>query len=236
MSESERNGLTLLVLPHLAVRFGLNEAIVIHQLYWLLLNPKSGKQIGEKRWIFNTYEQWRTQFFPFWNERNIRRIFKRLEEWKMIESCQPEGRRSRRKYYRVHDSAMHLFLEAANLATSKRPDCPHGKRPKVALPITETTAETSSETSEERKGSHSRVEVRSEFWTPKFRYPATEEQMIEMLEAHGIEYVPDYDGDFFAEMTANKWKIRGEHVYDWIATYDARTRASWPGHPQFSHF
>ena len=59
-------------------------------------------------------------------------------------------------------------------------------------------------------------------------YPETEEEMIETLEAHEIEYNPDYDGQFFDTMTKCGWTIRSLPVYDWIATYEARLQVTSP--------
>ena len=55
----------LQVLPSLAQKIGLNEAIIVQQVhYWL--NPKFNKNYFEGRnWVWNTYEQWQQQF-PFW--------------------------------------------------------------------------------------------------------------------------------------------------------------------------
>ena len=69
----------LQVLPTLAIRIGLNEAIVLQQVhYWL--NPKFNKNVFEGRyWVRNTYEQWQNQF-PFWGMNTIRRAVANLEE------------------------------------------------------------------------------------------------------------------------------------------------------------
>ena len=94
-------GRPLIVLPALAEVVGLEEAIILQQLHYLLINKKNGKVIHGKRWIYNTYSGW-LEYFPWMTERTLRRYFTRLEkEEKAIESCQPEGRRSRRKYYRL---------------------------------------------------------------------------------------------------------------------------------------
>jgi hypothetical protein len=78
----------LQVLPSLAVRFGLKEAIVLQQLhYWL---QKSENEYEGHLWVFNTYEQWKQQF-PFWDERTIQRAFTSLEEQQIIKSCRPEA-------------------------------------------------------------------------------------------------------------------------------------------------
>ena len=133
----------LQVLPSLAIAIGLNEAIVLQQLHYLLRDPRFGKRIAEKQWIFNTVEQWRASYFPFWNERTIRRIFDRLSELRLIETCQPEGRISRRKYFRINEAVLTETADAAKLSSSMRTNCPDGKRTNCPLPITKTSSETS---------------------------------------------------------------------------------------------
>jgi hypothetical protein len=96
----------LLVLPSLAKLLGIEHAVVLQQLYWLLQNKNNGKELADgERWIFNTYEQW-TEHFPWLSERALRRVFGDLEERGIVLSCQPEGLVSRRKYYRVSVGAL----------------------------------------------------------------------------------------------------------------------------------
>lgn len=52
--------------------------------------------------------------------------------------------------------------------------------------------------------------------------------MIVTLAMHGIEYNSDYDGDFFTTMQRSHWTIRGQRVFDWIATYKARLEVTSP--------
>lgn len=69
----------LQILPQLAVRFGLNEAIFIQQLHYWLINTKTvGKFIDNRKWISNSAKQWRNDNFPFWSEDTIQRAIKSL--------------------------------------------------------------------------------------------------------------------------------------------------------------
>jgi hypothetical protein len=150
----------LIVLPTLAIAIGVNEAIELQQLHWLLCDPKNGKRIAEHQWIFNTVEQWRVSYFPFWSERTIRTIFSNLSRMKLIITCQPDGRLSRRKYYRVNTEKLPELLDAAKYVTSKRQES--------SLPITETTAETSSKESKETADESAALSVSdySAVWKP----------------------------------------------------------------------
>lgn len=71
MSKLLINEQPLQVLPSLAARIGLHEAIFLQQLhYWL---QKSKHEHDERRWIYNTLTEWQAQF-PFWSERTLQRI------------------------------------------------------------------------------------------------------------------------------------------------------------------
>lgn len=72
----------LQVLPTLAVKIGLNEAIILQQVhYWITNKDKRSKPYERdgRRWVYNTYEEWREQF-PFWSVRTIQRHALTLEE------------------------------------------------------------------------------------------------------------------------------------------------------------
>lgn len=114
----------LQIIPSLAIAIGLNEAVALQQLHFLAIQKGFGKTIDGKKWIFNTYSEWRETYFKFWSERTVERIFESLHKKKMIESCQPEGRASRRKYYRLADEALRIFMsgeipEGAKMADSE---------------------------------------------------------------------------------------------------------------------
>lgn len=99
----------LMVLPKLAVAIGLKEAIVVQRLFWLLKDARNGRVVDTKRWIYNTYEQWKTDHFPFLTERDVRSLFTNLEKMQILLSCQPEGGISRRKHYRLSEGMVNLM-------------------------------------------------------------------------------------------------------------------------------
>ena len=71
----------LIILPSLANKVGLNEAIILQQLhYWLGIS--TNKKEGEV-WVYNTYDDWREQF-PFWSVSTIRRTITKLENSGLI--------------------------------------------------------------------------------------------------------------------------------------------------------
>ncbi|QOP54137.1 replication protein (plasmid) [Levilactobacillus brevis] len=67
----------LQVLPSLAVRVGLKEAIVLQQFhYWL---QRSGNNRDGYKWVYNSYDEWHKQF-PFFSKVTLRRTINSLEK------------------------------------------------------------------------------------------------------------------------------------------------------------
>jgi hypothetical protein len=98
----------LVVLPNLAQKVGLNEAIVLQQIhYWILQKKKqSRKNQNSFRdghfWIRNTYEEWQQQF-PFWSVPTIKRIFLSLESKELVfYEMFEKSIGNKRKWYRIN--------------------------------------------------------------------------------------------------------------------------------------
>ena len=66
----------VMIIPSLAVKIGLNEAVVLQQThFWLTI---SKHVIKGKRWVYNTYLDWQKQL-PFWSVSTIKRTIHSLE-------------------------------------------------------------------------------------------------------------------------------------------------------------
>lgn len=81
MSKLLINESPLQVLPTLAIRIGLNEAIFLQQLHYFLSLSKHEKD--GRHWIYNSSSDWQA-IFPFWSAPTIRRVIASLEEQKLI--------------------------------------------------------------------------------------------------------------------------------------------------------
>ena len=81
MSRLIINERPLLIPPTLAAEIGLNEAIVLQQIHFLL--SISDHNYDGRKWVYNSYDDWQKQF-PFWSKPTIVRIFKRLEDAELI--------------------------------------------------------------------------------------------------------------------------------------------------------
>ena len=67
--------------PKLAVRVGLNEAILVQQIhYWL---QRSNHTHDGKKWIYNTHDSWLEQF-PFWSKATLKRVITSLKSQGLI--------------------------------------------------------------------------------------------------------------------------------------------------------
>lgn len=143
----------LIILPQLAAKIGLNEAIILQQIYWLCRQETGGKIHEGKRWIWNSPEEWQ-KYFPFFAARTIRRTLETLRDMRLIHAEQIEGQ-SRPMFYRVSDAAPVLLKEGkmpnlsedekeSSLAHIDKPLGQNGQPPlaKLANPyITESTTE-----------------------------------------------------------------------------------------------
>lgn len=215
------------VLPKLAVAMGLDEALIIQHLHFCCNSPNSGKIIDGHRWVFNTYEQWQKDHFPWWSVIHIRRLFSFLENIGMIISCQPEGRFSRRKYYRLNQAMVEKLRKGdfpavrrvKRITKSRNPDAitkitssdhqDHMDRSLRSLPITENTYRENVQRSESESQHKNAESVFSEFpplWKP---ISGTKEQKLAK-----IKTPPDYP----SELEFNTF-LENEDENDIIYTY-----------------
>lgn len=234
----------LQVLPKLAVAIGLDEAIVVQQLhYWLNPKRKSGKIIDGRRWVYNTYAEWRTTNFPFWSEIHIKRIFLILEKCGIIVSCQPEGRFSRRKYYRLNEGFM-LKAKRGELGSGNTERIKQIRSTdqldtfvvsKSAVPSTETTNRDNNRETKEAKETppHSSEGAVVSFpatWKPNqgtkeqklaliptrlpSQYPS-EAEFDRHLYADGLDAILTYRPDMYDDLCHNKWHYWKERSKKW---------------------
>jgi DNA-binding PadR family transcriptional regulator len=98
-----------------------NVAVILQQLSYLLEQGR-GKILGDGRaYIYGTYNELQTQYFRIWSERTIERSFTDAERIGLIESKQPEGRFSRRKYYTLTPEGA-IMAASGKMAASRRHD------------------------------------------------------------------------------------------------------------------
>jgi len=101
----------LQVLPTLARKIGLNEAIFLQQLHFWLRN--SPHEIDGKKWVYNTHEEWAKQF-SFWSIHTLRRTIEYLEKCGLVISTTKynQSKVNRTKWYSIN---YNLLSRMANL-------------------------------------------------------------------------------------------------------------------------
>jgi len=107
----------LVVSPTLAKLIGLNEAIILQQVhYWVVQNVKAGRNLHDGfHWTFNSYPQWQKQF-PFWSLATIRRTMASLERsGYLITGAFNKMTGDRSKWYRVDYSRVGVSTPSAHI-------------------------------------------------------------------------------------------------------------------------
>lgn len=149
----------ILVYPTLAVYMGINKAVVFQQLHFLQNNQKTAKNehnfVDDRYWVYNSYQQWKDQYFPWLSISTLKGIFIELEDDdKLIISRQSVKNKSdRRKWYTIDYEAWVTFCTTMRQKMSDGSldkKCPT-KKQKLSDGYSETSSETSSKTSSERK-------------------------------------------------------------------------------------
>lgn len=108
----------LMILPSLAVTIGLNEAVILQQIHYWLITPKIGLIHDDRKWIFNTYEEWQETNFPFWSVSTIKRAILDLECSGLLETAYlSEDKGDRTKYYTINYDRLAMVQE-----TGRTPD------------------------------------------------------------------------------------------------------------------
>ena len=72
---------SLILLPKLAVKIGLNEAVFLQQLHFWLV--RSQNSINGKMWVYKTFEEWQ-QEMPFLSVRTLKRVVSNLKKKRLI--------------------------------------------------------------------------------------------------------------------------------------------------------
>lgn len=167
----------LQVLPSLAVKVGLNEAIVLQQVhYW---TERSKVEIEGHLWVYNTIQQWREQF-PFWSDDTIGRALKSLRESGLVIAARlSKDPFNKTLYYRI-DYRNLQASEDAGCAASMPATCGNRKGQDASLSITEMSSETTTE--KPHKAAASRG-ITLRVW-------------LESLKTSGAEAVPATDAVF----------------------------------------
>ena len=100
----------LQLLPALAEIIGLNEAIILQQVHYWISFKHNSNIFEDRKWVYNTYNQWQEQF-SFWSRSTIERTITNLERKGVLLSR--EGER-RVKYYSIDYEALNRLFEESS--------------------------------------------------------------------------------------------------------------------------
>ena len=106
----------LVLLPSLAQRIGLDEAIVVQQVHYLVnanANVENSRAYQDNcYWVFNSIEQWQKKYFKWWSVPTVKRVFQGLTECDLlITKTFGGGKNHNRLWYRVNHSLIQAISE-----------------------------------------------------------------------------------------------------------------------------
>lgn len=152
----------IVINAELADRIGLNEAIVLQQLNYWIQDSTAGEVHDGRKWVYNTFEEWQRDNFPFWSVDTIKRTLTKLKKLGLVDVKQlRKSKHDHTNFYTI-EYRHALLSDQGNLHQSNGADCINpstqnapavkGKkhRPNGAKCTdlhTETTTETTSESS-----------------------------------------------------------------------------------------
>ncbi|WP_240620906.1 hypothetical protein [Citrobacter freundii] len=142
----------LVINPELAMRIGLNEAIVLQQVNYWINDKEQGVIHAGRRWVFNSYESWVKQF-PFWSADTVKRAFTSLVKQGCLDVEQlNKSLHDRTNYYAINHEC-ELLNDAEQVPSSNGANCPDRQAQdapmdegKNARSLTVTTTKTTTET------------------------------------------------------------------------------------------
>ena len=168
----------LIIMPTLAARIGLNEAIILQQVhYWLL---KSDKLEDGRKWTYNSYESWREQF-PFWSVATIKRTISSLEKQELlISGNHNKAAFDKTKWYTLnYPKIQSMTNRLAQIDPTSVSNCTNDEI-KLTQPIPKTTTEITTKTSLEEEKNNKKKKIQNDF-TDIFSSYTANADLIEAL-------------------------------------------------------
>ena len=124
----------LTVDPKLAQAIGLDEAIVLTRISYLLhLSRGKNGHTDETgtTWVWNSYDEWRGEHFPFFTKSHITEVIRRLEREGLLMSRQRTSH-DRRKLYTIDYAAVDERVRNASHSVGAEPGLDQGAAPSNA--------------------------------------------------------------------------------------------------------
>jgi uncharacterized phage protein (TIGR02220 family) len=143
------NEAPLMIVPSLAVKIGMNEAVVLQQIhYWLGI---SKHKIEGKKWVYNTYEDWQKQF-PFWSISTIRRTFYSLEKCGVVVSDNWNALKlDKTKWYTINYEQLVKIEQTCEPSSTQSEPSVVSERTPMQFSLNQAIPESTSEITTEKK-------------------------------------------------------------------------------------
>ena len=130
----------MIILPSLAKKIGLNQAIVIQQFHYWLVSSKH--IIDGRKWIYNSYKEWELQF-TFWSGKTIERTIRSLEEQGYLLSANyNRSKQDKTKWYSIN------YEKLTELDESYKDNVPSSARHIDKLEKTKSITETDNQSAD----------------------------------------------------------------------------------------
>ena len=119
------DGTQIPVTSELAQVVGLNEAIVLQEVfYWCKVNRREKRPPHDGYyWVYNSYREWKENHFPWWSISTIRRTFERLEARNLLVAGNyNKSKMDQTKWYRVNFSVLASTIKSSPFAQNEPMD------------------------------------------------------------------------------------------------------------------
>lgn len=217
----------ILVLPSLARQIGLNEAIILQQMHYWLLDSKHIHD--DKPWIYNSYVSWQRTNFPFWSINTIKRTILNLEKAKIIQSGNFNKLKiDRTKWYTInYENIPDIHPPLAQNEPIRIPKRAN-QDTNMSPPLPETTTETTTKNKEKDETLKDKVSTLptnpKEQRKPKFIKPTLEDVQTYIASKKLVQRV---DAEQFWHFYESKdWMVGKNKMKNWhsaVATWAKRS-------------
>ena len=113
----------LQLLPSLAEKVGLNEAVVLQQVHYLITAGRTNPERDRKfdGWVYNTVAGWQEQYFKFWSTKTLQRAITSLEDKGLLISRQDRNYSNfyRMKWYTIDYKALNALIDEPEVAAAE---------------------------------------------------------------------------------------------------------------------
>ena len=219
----------LQVLPTLATRIGLNEALLLQQInYWL--NVSTNVRDGRK-WVYNTHDKWLIQF-PFWSKGTLRRVINSLKKSGVLVTgnYNQMGAMDRTIWYSINYE--HECLQLCPVTSSNVQECsesqtdqPFAQNGQMQV-LNMDKSICAERTNPFAQNEHSNNQEITQETTQESKRVRFQRPTLEQLEIFITDYVnkknvfveQNMAERFFDYYEANGWKVGKNAMKDWKAT------------------